>query len=128
MAQMHYHKETGMEARDRTSIGVKLAKGPVKSRLHGGALDECEFRIPAGASNHPVEALLILEDDIRVTAFSPHMHLRGKDFRTWAELPDGTKLDLLNIPNYDFNWQTNYELLEPISLPAKTKIARDRPF
>ncbi len=29
---------------------------------------------------------------------------------------------LLSVPNYDFNWQTTYELAEPKRLPAGTKI------
>jgi hypothetical protein len=29
---------------------------------------------------------------------------------------------LLNVPNYDFNWQTTYQLTEPKFMPAGTKI------
>ena len=29
---------------------------------------------------------------------------------------------LLNVPRYDFNWQTRYEMAEPKTLPAGTRI------
>ncbi len=122
MLQVHYHKETGLEARDLTSVGVRVSKVPVSRRVHGGAVDECRFKIPAGASNHRVDAELKLEEDIEIVSMSPHMHLRGKDFRVWAELPDGKELQILNVPKYDFNWQLTYEPETPIALPAGTKL------
>ena len=39
-----------------------------------------------------------------------------------AELPDGSTRDLLRVSRYDFNWQTTYQLAEPIRLPAGSRI------
>jgi hypothetical protein len=50
----------------------------------------------------------------------PHMHLRGKAFRYEVKYPDGTREVLLDVPNYDFNWQLWYDLAEPKLLPAGT--------
>lgn len=120
--QIHYHKQSGLEARDRTSVGIRICKSPVARRVHGGAIDNCRFKIPAGDANHQVEAELSIKEDIHVTAMSPHMHLRGKDYRVWAELPGGEKIEILNVPRYDFNWQLTYEPAAPIALPAGTKL------
>jgi hypothetical protein len=49
------------------------------------------------------------------------MHLRGKSFRYTAVMPDGEKEILLDVPNYDFNWQLGYELARPRVIPAGTK-------
>jgi hypothetical protein len=49
-----------------------------------------------------------LEDDFTLYALYPHMHLRGRSMRFEA---DGEVL--LNVPHYDFNWQTRYVLAEP---------------
>ncbi len=127
LLQVHYHKETGEEARDRTKVGVRLAKGPVQRQLLGGAVDNCQFRIPAGAAHHEVAAQMPIREDILVTAMSPHMHLRGKSFEAWADLPDGSRLDILDVPRYDFNWQTTYEPMVPIALP-KGSVLRARAF
>ena len=52
----------------------------------------------------------------------PHMHLRGKAFRYDLILPDGRTETLLNIPRYDFNWQTSYKLLKPLEVPAGARL------
>lgn len=122
MLQLHYHKETGLEARDLTKVGVRISKSPVSRRVHGGSVDNCTFRIPAGAENHQVDGELTISEDIEIVSMSPHMHLRGKDFKVWATLPDGSELQILNVPKYDFNWQLTYEAEQPISLPAGTKL------
>jgi hypothetical protein len=53
---------------------------------------------------------------------SPHMHLRGKAMRWFVTFPDGRTQTLLNIPNYDFNWQLFCELKEPLAVPAGSTI------
>ncbi|MEK7794490.1 MAG: cytochrome c [Candidatus Hydrogenedentota bacterium] len=122
MLQIHYHKETGEEARDLSSVGVRLSKAPVHTKLKGGGIEYCQFTIPAGEDNYEVVAELTLPNAIHITAMSPHMHLRGKDFEVWAELPDGSRRDILRVPRYDFNWQMTYEPVEPIALPGGTKL------
>jgi hypothetical protein len=50
------------------------------------------------------------------------MHYRGKDFKFTAYYPDGRQEILLDVPRWDFNWQTNYMLAQPLSVPAGTRI------
>ncbi len=50
------------------------------------------------------------------------MHLRGKDFKFEAEYPDGSREVLLDVPNYDFNWQLRYMLTEPKLMPKGTRL------
>ncbi len=52
----------------------------------------------------------------------PHMHLRGKSFRYEACYPSGSSEILLDVPRYDFNWQTAYRLAQPKPLPAGTRV------
>ena len=54
--------------------------------------------------------------------FNPHAHLRGKDFTYTLVYPDGSEQTILSVPQYDFNWQTNYELETPLFVPAGTKL------
>ena len=32
--------------------------------------------------------------------------------------PDGREQVLLDVPRYDFNWQTEFELVEPLRIPG----------
>jgi len=52
----------------------------------------------------------------------PHAHFRGKAMEFRAVYTDGKEEVLLSVPNYDFNWQTDYVLDVPKLLPAGTKI------
>ncbi len=50
------------------------------------------------------------------------MHLRGKSLKWVITYPDGREQTILNVPRFDFNWQFNYELDEPLHIPAGSKI------
>jgi hypothetical protein len=50
------------------------------------------------------------------------MHLRGKAFEYRAVYPDGRTEILLRVPRYDFFWQLDYKLAEPLKLPPGTRI------
>ncbi|MFI4874949.1 MAG: hypothetical protein ACIALR_06415, partial [Blastopirellula sp. JB062] len=54
-------------------------------------------------------------------AMMPHMHLRGKSFRYELKGKDENQI-LLDVPAYDFNWQTAYRLKDPLPLAAGSVI------
>ena len=64
------------------------------------------------------------------------MHVRGKAFKYVAVGPDGKEEVLLDVPRYDFNWQTCYRLKEPKAVKKGTTIrayarfdnSKDNPF
>ena len=70
----------------------------------------------------PVKSQWILNQDTELVSVMPHMHLRGKDFRYELQYPNGNQETLLNVPNYDFDWQFFYYLRQPKMLPAGTVI------
>ena len=78
--------------------------------------------VPAHADNYTVVGATAITEPITLFGFTPHMHLRGKDMRWVLTLPDGREETLLNIPKYDFNWQTYYELTDPRMIPAGSTI------
>lgn len=63
-----------------------------------------------------------LSRDVILTSVMPHMHWLGKDFEMHAVLPDDqhTRVPLIKIDRWDFNWQGTYALAEPIALPKGT--------
>ena len=52
----------------------------------------------------------------------PHAHFRGIETRFDIHMPDGKVEPLLHVPRYDFNWQHNYSLAEPIKVPAGSRL------
>jgi peroxiredoxin len=120
--QMHY-TTNGTEQTDRSMIGVKFAdKKAVKKLIRGGVVGNTAFRIPPGDGNHEVTARHLFLKDTLLLNLTPHMHVRGKDFKYVAEYPDGTKEVLLDVPHYDFNWQLRYMLAEPKLMPKGTRL------
>lgn len=119
--QMHY-TPTGKATKDITTLGLVFAKEPVKTAVLTRGIMQMRFEIPPGAAAHEVRSQYTFTQDSHVTSFMPHMHLRGKDFVFIAHYPDGTQKTLLNVPRYDFNWQTYYVPQEPVAMPKGTKI------
>jgi peroxiredoxin len=121
--QMHYTPD-GIERVDRSSVGLVFAKEPPRYEVKTRGIQNPQWllSIPAGADNHEVTAWTRFPHDTLLVSLLPHMHLRGKDFQYEAVYPDGRRETLLSVPRYDFNWQSNYRLREPLKLPAGTKI------
>jgi mono/diheme cytochrome c family protein len=119
--QMHY-TPSGKETKDRSMVGLKFLKEPVDKVITTTASWDPRFTIPPHAENHEVKASWAAEEDITIWSFSPHMHLRGKDYLYRAVYPDGRSEILLSVPNYDFGWQVYYYPKTPIRIPKGTKI------
>lgn len=122
--QMHYHKEPGpgTETWDRSAVGIKFAERPV-TRLHITPVgDPRKLYVPANSKDVLITSEDVVPRDVVIVSFLPHMHLRGSYAKYVAFLPDGTERELLEVPKYDFNWQTSYELAEHLKLPAGTRM------
>ena len=122
IGDFHYHP-SGETATDSSRIGLWFAEPEeVDKELITLPIWNAGIHIPAGDPNYEAEASRVFEEDVEIRAFTPHMHYRGKSMHFSAELPDGSTRDLLRVSRYDFNWQTTYQLAEPIRLPAGTRI------
>ena len=65
---------------------------------------------------------MTIGQDITLWSMLPHTHVRGKRWIYDATYPDGRKETILSVPNYDFNWQTDYVFKQPLKLPKGTKL------
>lgn len=63
-----------------------------------------------------------MRTDSILLGMSPHMHVRGKAYRYELLTADGKRSTLLDIPKYDFNWQTTYVLKDPLPLAPGDRI------
>jgi Flp pilus assembly protein TadD len=84
---------------------------------HDGALD-----IPAGETKFAVTDYYDLPVDVEVLGVYPHAHYLGHDVKGWATLPDGRKVWLIWIRDWDLNWQAVYRYRQPIALPRGSRI------
>jgi hypothetical protein len=119
--QMHY-TASGKPARDVSRMGLYFRKDPPPYQFRSAVMAKPTLKIPANTKAHTESASRTFDRDVIVYSLLPHSHFRGKASSFVATYPDGTQETLLSVPNYDFNWQTTYELATPKRLPAGTKV------
>ncbi len=103
---MHYRPAAETQ-KDRVSIGLMLAKGPVVWQIHSRALDgKTPFVFPV---------------DAELIEIMPRMGA-AKDVTYSAAFPNNRAEILLLVPTFDPNWQTTYELAQPAPMPRGTRI------
>ncbi len=113
--EMHY-TPVGSVQSDLSRLGLIYADpNEITHEVLTADITNDEFEIPPHAADVVVTATSrpLEHDDVRLLSLSPHMHLRGKSFRYEWVAPDGQREVLLDVPRYDFNWQTCYVLSEP---------------
>lgn len=121
LLQMHY-TTSGKATVDETEIGIYIYDKPPTYVMSGGVAGQRRFLVPPHEKEYKLEGVQEIERDAYLYDLMPHMHYRGKYMSYTAEYPDGTSEVLLSVPKYNFNWQFNYPLKEPVFLPAGTKL------
>jgi peroxiredoxin/mono/diheme cytochrome c family protein len=120
--QMHY-TPNGTPQQDRSYCGFKFADpAQVKNVARSTSVSSMLFSIPPGDPDYSIASETKFEHDVMLANMTPHMHTRGKAIRYEATYPDGNKEILLDVPAYDFNWQTTYNLKEPKRIPKGTTL------
>jgi len=119
--QMHYTPH-GEAMKDRTKVGFRFAKEMPNEEIFAASFVNGSFTIPAGAKDVAVPAEIGVSQPVRIWGLLPHTHLRGVRWQYKLVKPDSTSEIILDVPRYDFNWQTYYLFANPLEIPAGAKI------
>ncbi len=124
---MHYHKEPGPGTGtwDRSSVALRFYPEDYEPDhvMQSKSMGKFDFEIPPGDANYVATTTAKFDRDALLLGYTPHMHLRGKSAHYLAKYPDGTEEVLLDVPRYDFNWQTHYKYpAGGKKIPAGTEI------
>ncbi len=119
--QMHYTAH-GHEATDRTSVGFRFAKEMPDEEIRAGNFVNGAMVLPAGRKDIMISSELEPTQTVRIWALFPHTHLRGTRWKYTLDKPDGSSDVVLDVPRYDFNWQTYYFFAKPFDMPAGSKL------
>jgi peroxiredoxin len=134
--QLHYHRNGKLE-KDRTKIGLYFAKAPVERPLLGLVVPgsfKMDKRvgglgyIPAGDANFAARGSWYALEDCTIHMLMPHMHLLGKSVKMTMTPPGGKAQLLIDVPEWDYNWQEVFFLAEPIKAPAGTRFEIEAVF
>ncbi|MFH5804544.1 redoxin domain-containing protein [Alienimonas sp. DA493] len=125
--EMHY-TANGRPTTDLSRVGMKFVD-PAEfggeenlTLVKSTAVANHRFEIPPGAKAHTVTASRKVPGDVTLLALTPHMHFRGASFKYELTTPDGETRTLLDVPEYDFNWQLRYDLAEPLRVKKGSTI------
>jgi hypothetical protein len=132
--QMHYHP-SGKPEVDRSEVGLYFVDRPVAEVLKEPAklvgsiwMANYEMDIPAGAADYRRRTSYRLPKDVVMVGVVPHMHLIGKSMEVTAILPDGSTKPLIEIADWNYNWQDEYYFENPFRLPAGTTLEVEASF
>jgi hypothetical protein len=126
--QIHY-QPNGTEQVDQTKIGLMFAEDSLSTNgvfaeVQSKSAYNVRFAIPPMDSNYQVVATNVFREPGTLLSLFPHTHLRGKAWKIELVNPDNTKTLLLDVPRYDFNWQTFYTFRTPVRVkPGQRLVA-----
>jgi mono/diheme cytochrome c family protein len=122
--QVHYHPHDPNPKPDSTQIGLYYDKvKPAQTMLVLPLINQ-NFTIPPGDSNYKVPAAFTNTlFNAHLWFIAPHMHLLGRRMNVDATMPNGSTQCLVNISDWDFNWQGMYRYKTPIAIPVGTRFS-----
>jgi hypothetical protein len=121
VVQVHFHPD-GKEESETFSMGIYYTRAQPEHIVAGGNAHNFRINIAPGEKNYVVTGKYTVPVDVDLIGITPHAHLICKDMQGNATLPDGKKIPLIWIKDWDFNWQGTYHYKTPIKLPAGTVV------
>jgi len=116
----------GRDTIDATRIGLYFRDTPPEYAVRNVITLNPDFTVAAGVVKQVEHAeTAVFDNDVWVESFAPQTHTRGKSMTISAQFPDGSIERLINVANYNFNWQMNYKMSERLHLPAGSKLISD---
>lgn len=107
--QIHY-TTTGQEQKSRIQVGLRFPRENVRKQLYHFVLDPRGWKIPPKDPAFLIRSTHELKRDADLLGIFTHMHVRGRDMTFYALDGSGSRETLLQIPNYNFEWQLGYEI------------------
>ncbi|HVY90826.1 MAG TPA: hypothetical protein VG942_18310, partial [Hyphomonadaceae bacterium] len=122
--QMHY-TPFGKPMTDYSKIGFYFMDKAPKYVMRQAVIADPTIVIPAGEARHHERGYMIFPAAVKLYGAQPHAHYRGYSSKLTLVYPDGKEKVILNLPQYDFNWQREYIFKDLIDVPAGSKLVAD---
>ncbi len=121
IVQMHYNMQNDPEGTDRTEFDLYFVddeEHPDPTELVLIPQADLDLHIDAGdAEAEAGNTGPSIPVDLTMHGIAPHMHLLGTEIRAEASTGDGD-ICLIDVPDWDFDWQGFYLYEEPLELTA----------
>jgi thiol-disulfide isomerase/thioredoxin len=119
--QFHYVR-TGKLETDSSRVGIWLDRRSPRKVMNMIYLSGDFVVVPPGVTDFRVTGSYTLPEDVEMVCVIPHAHRLARWVEIRAHVPGQEKpLLLLRVPQWDYNWQSPYELAKPMRFPAGTR-------
>lgn len=121
--QVHYHP-FGITGPDQTQIGLYFMRSDIQKRLYNIPVVNQEFKVLPNTVKDVVATFppVPLPLGAKGIVVFPHMHLLGKKIKMELVELSGKVTPLIYEDNWDFNWQGAYTYVNPVAIPAYSKV------
>ncbi len=126
--QTHYPAGSAGQIDNGTKVNFSFSDTPIIREVfndavlnHFTSLSNGPLNIPANTTQ-TFYADYTIPANVTVLSIYPHMHLIGRSINVYAVTPGGENIPLIDIPEWNFEWQNSYDYRQPIYLPAGTTI------
>ena len=121
--QVHYHPHQSAPKPDVTRIGIYFAKKKPSKTIFILPLVNQKFVLAANDPDAVVRQSFTSPLPVHLWMIAPHMHLLGRSMNVQAKLPAGETKCLIDIRDWDFNWQGTYGYNQPLAFPTGTTVS-----
>jgi hypothetical protein len=127
--QIHYQRTGRPETDSGSRLAIWLSKSKLKNYATSYIADTSFRMIPTGISEFKSTGARVVPEDCHLWFMTPHMHLLGKEFRVWHQAKGASERKLiLELKNWDFNWQSAYFLKDPYFMEKGSTIHAEARF
>jgi hypothetical protein len=105
-----------------TEVGLYFYKQQPPNEIYGLSVLSFNLDVRPFDKRSVFTAVDTLVSDITLFSVLPHQHYRGKSMKIWCENERNEKVVLVDVVDYNFNWQFQYDFVQPIKLKKGTKI------
>ena len=127
--QTHFHPSGKREA-ENGKIAIYFAKSPPSKRIVPIQIPAMfgigvGLKVPAGKSDYRVSESFKVPVDIDLISIGAHAHYICRKAKMTAIRPNGRKSVLLQIDDWDLDWQDRYFFKKPLRIPAGTTLTTE---
>ncbi|MBL8555257.1 MAG: redoxin domain-containing protein [Phenylobacterium sp.] len=124
IAFQNHYTPYGKETVEKTQMGLYFfPKGQEpKYVLRTFGIFDFSLVIPPGEEWHQESAYIAVPKEMVLYGLTPHAHHRGGSVQVAVIYPNGREQKLLSLPRYEFEWQYEYFLKDPLKIPAGSKV------
>jgi len=110
--QVHYNLLTNLPSPDQTEVQLVLTDEQPEYLTDTVPVAILDFEVEPGDPDAPQSRVFTnyKSEPMVIRAATPHMHLLGSAFNVEVLREDGSEECLVDIPQWDFNWQQQYNL------------------